>query len=110
MKLFNNDKGQVDMIPLAIYIFVLIISLYFLIFNISPLLGIIETLTYSIDPDSSLQVSGMSAGTFTNFTIAIKAFFFMITLMVVSKLIHLFLLAIKKQRYTGGNTFESDFN
>ena len=45
----------------------------------------------------------------TTFNTAKKLWYFLLIMITAVEFIHLILLAIKKQRYTGGDTYESDF-
>ena len=91
------------MIPMVVYLFILVVSLYFTIFSIAPVLNLIPELAKVMDTSGSIYVNVEGY-----YNLAVRGFFFMIAMMVGIRIIHLYLIATKKQRFTGGSS-ESDF-
>jgi hypothetical protein len=103
MNLLKDTRANTEMIPMVVYIFILTLVLFTLAFVISPSLSIIHSMSAVLDTSGSIYYDVES-----RFDLAVKAWFFLLPMMVAVKLLHLGLLAIKKQRYTGGSN-ESDF-
>ena len=102
MKLINNNSGNVEMIPMVVSMFVTTVIVYILSFIAYPILSVIGQLTPIMDVSGSLYTDVGA-----KFDFAVKAFSFLLIFIVVKPIIHLGLLAIKKQRSEG--SYESDF-
>lgn len=100
MNLKDDSRGNVEMVSMVLYLFILVISLIFVVYAVSPMFDVIHQLAAVMDTSGSLYVDVDS-----KFNMATKGFFFLVPLMVAVRVLHLMLLAIKRQRYTG----ESDF-
>ena len=100
MKLFDNDTANVEMIPKVIYLFIMAVFLYYLIMGVAPTFQVIHELSWLIDTNETFGIDPMP-----KFDDAVDAWFIYIGLLMGAGIFHLFVLAIKRQRYTD----ESDF-
>jgi len=99
-----NDKAQTELIPMTLYLFVVTAFVFTLAFVIPPAFKIVEQLNDAADPAGSIYYDVT-----TNFDLGVKMWYFILVLIVSTILIHMGLIAIKKQRYTGEYQNESDF-
>lgn len=102
MKLFKNNYGNTQMIPMVITIFVTTVTVYILSFIAFPIFSVVGQLTPLMDVSGSLYTDVGA-----KFNLSVKAFCFLLIFIIVKPIIHLGLLAIKKQRAEG--SYESDF-
>lgn len=103
MNFIKDDKASVLMIPKVVYIFILLITLFFVIVSVGPVLQLVPALTPAMDTGGSIYVN---IGAY--YDAAVKSYYLMIGIIIAVEFVHLGLLAIRKQRYTGA-TNESDF-
>lgn len=101
--MFNN-KANVEMIPMIIYIFILVIILFTIAFVVAPITSFIDDLAVIMDPAGSIY-SDIPA----KFDQSVSIWYFLLVIMIVIKLAHFGLLAIKKQKTEGTFANESDF-
>ena len=102
MKLLDESSASTQLIPMVLSIFITTIIMYVLSFVVSPIFQIVYQLTPIMDVSGSLytDVGG-------KFDTAVKAWSFLIILVIVKQLMHFGLIAIKQRRVEG--SFESDF-
>ncbi|MDF1533674.1 MAG: hypothetical protein P1P69_04125 [Methanosarcinaceae archaeon] len=98
-----NDNAQTELIPMTLYLFILTAFVFTIAFVIPPAFQIIEQMSHAADPTGSVYYDVT-----TNFNLSVKMWYFVLVMIVVTKIIHMGLLALKKQRYTGVQ-HESDF-
>lgn len=101
IEIFDNS-GNVEMIPMVLTIFITAVLAYILSFIAYPIFSIVGHLTPIMDTGGSIYTDVGA-----KFDSAVSAFSFLLIFVVVKPIIHLGLLAIKKQRSEG--SFESDF-
>jgi len=99
-----NDKAQTELIPMTLYLFVVTAFVFTLAFVIPPAFKIVEQLDDAADPTGSIYYDVPA-----KFDLGVKMWYFILVLIVSTILIHMGLIAIKKQRYTGEYQNESDF-
>jgi len=98
-----NDKAQTELIPMCLYLFIVTAFVFTLAFVIPPAFKIVEQLDEAADHSGSIYYDVPE-----KFDIGVKAWYFMLILIVSTIIIHMGLIALKKQRYTG-EQYESDF-
>lgn len=91
-----NDKAQTELIPMTLNLFIITAFIFTLAFVIPPAFTIIEQLNEAADPTGSVYYDVT-----TNFNMGVKVWFFMLVMIVATKLLHMGLIAVRKQRYTG---------
>ena len=101
--MFNN-KAQTELIPMVLNLFIVTAFLFTLALVIPPSFTIIDELDNAADQSGSIYYDVPA-----QFNKAANIWYFMLVLIVVTILIHMGLIAIKKQRYTGERINESDF-
>lgn len=99
-----NDKAQTELIPMTLNLFIVTAFVFTLAFVIPPAFTIIEGLDNAADHSGSLYYDVPA-----KFNAAANMWYFLLVLIVSTILIHMGLIAIKKQRYTGEQFNESDF-
>lgn len=99
-----NEKANVEMIPMLFYIFILVLVLFTIAFVVAPITTIIDPLAATMDTSGSLYTDIPA-----KFDQSVTIWYFLLVIMVVVKLAHFGLLAIKKQRAEGAIVNESDF-
>lgn len=99
-----DDKAQTELIPMTLYLFVVTAFVFTLAFVIPPAFKIVEQLDDAADPAGSLYYDVPA-----KFDLGVKMWYFILVLIVCTIIIHMGLIAIKKQRYTGERINESDF-
>lgn len=104
MKLIDDISGNVEMIPQTIIIGITIFVLWVLTLTVSPSFQLIPAMTAIMDVNGTYYYDVE-----TTFNTAKKLWYFLLIMITAVEFIHLILLAIKKQRYTGGDSYESDF-
>lgn len=100
MKLLEDIKGNVEMLPMVMYIFITVTFLYVLVLAVAPVTNIIYDLNNLIRPDMPYYYDIEP-----NFLSSLKAWHVLLGLSVGIMIIRLFILAIKRQRYTGESEF-----
>lgn len=100
MKLIEDIKANVEMIPMAMYLFVTVTFTYVLVLALPPVTGVVYTLIDLLDPNVPFYYDPTP-----KYDSSIKAWHVAIGIMIGIMILRMFILAIKKQRYTG----ESDF-
>lgn len=103
MNMIKNNRGNAEIIPAVVCLFIVLVCLYFTIYAISPVLSIIPMFDQYTDADSPVYVDVL-----WYFDAAVRGFAIMIGLIVGIQLLHILLLAIKKQKYSGAYN-DSDF-
>lgn len=103
MSTMFNDKAQTELVPMVLYLFITTAFVFTLAFVIPPAFQIIDQLDDAADPTGSIyyDVTG-------NFNLGTMVWFFMLVMIIATRLLHMGLIAIKRQRYTG-EQYESDF-
>lgn len=99
-----NDKAQTELIPMTLNLFIVTAFLFTLIFVIPPAFKIVEGLDNAADHSGSIYYDVPA-----KFNTAVNMWYFSLVLIVSTILIHMGLIAIKKQRYTAERQNESDF-
>ena len=99
-----NDKAQTELIPMTLYLFIVTSFVFTLAFVIPPAFKVVEQLDEAADHSGSIYYDVPA-----KFDLGVKAWYFILILIVSTILIHMGLIAIKKQRYTGEREYESEF-
>jgi len=102
-KLFN-DRANTEMIPAVVFLFITTAVLYTCAFVFPPSFEIVYALCDILDTGGSLYYDVEST-----FNLGVTMWYFMLVLMIVVQVVHIGLLAIKRQRYTGEYQNENDF-
>lgn len=101
--MFNN-KAQTELIPMIMYLFIVTAFVFTLVFVIPPAFKIVEELDAAADSSGSIYYDVPA-----KFDVGVKAWYFILVLIVGKILIHMGLIAHRKQRRTGERFDESDF-
>ena len=101
--MFTNNEAQTELVPMILYLFITTAFVFTLAFVIPPSFQIIEQLDDAADHTGSLYYDVMG-----NFDLGVKIWFFMLVMIIATRLLHMGLIAIKRQKYTG-EQYESDF-
>lgn len=99
-----NDKAQTELIPMILNLFIVTAFIFTLVFVIPPSFQIVSNLNAAADPAGSIYVDIPA-----KFDLGVKMWYFVLVLIISTLLIHMGLIALKRQRYTGERTDESDF-
>lgn len=100
--MFNN-KAQTELVPMCLYLFITTAFVFTLAFVIPPAFQIVEQLNDAADHSGSLYYDVTA-----NFNLGSMIWFFMLVMIIATRLLHMGLIAIKRQKYTG-EQYESDF-
>lgn len=100
MKLFKDENGNIEMAPMVMYIFITVTFLYILVLAVAPVTDIIFQMNDMLDPTKTYYYDIEP-----NFLSSLKAWHVLLGLSVGIMIIRLFILAIKRQRYTGESEF-----
>jgi len=100
MKLIEDLRANVEMIPMAMYLFVTVVFLYILVLAVAPVTGVIYTLIDLLDPETPFYYDPTP-----KYDASLKAWHVLLGLTVGIMILRMFILAIKKQRYTGESEF-----
>lgn len=101
--LFNDADAQTELIPMCLYLFITTAFVFTLAFVIPPAFQIIGQLDDAADHTGSLYYDVTA-----NFDLGVKMWFFVLVMIISTRLLHMGLIAIKRQKYTG-EQYESDF-
>ncbi|MBN1134088.1 MAG: hypothetical protein JXA38_04085 [Methanosarcinaceae archaeon] len=104
MKMLKDIHGNVEMIHQTLIIGITLATLWIITLVVPPIFQLIPALAATMDTEGLYYFDVVA-----KFNTAIKAWYFFLILSTAVSFVHLGLLAIKKQRYTGGNEYESDF-
>lgn len=99
-----DDKAQTELIPMTLNLFIVTAFLFTLVFVVPPAFKIVEQLDNAADHSGSIYYDVPA-----KFDVGVKMWYFILVLIVSTIIIHMGLIAIKKQRYTGERINESDF-
>lgn len=100
MKLFKDENGNIEMLPMVSYIFITVTFLYILVLAVAPVTNIVYEINDMQDP-TKIYYYDITP----NFLSSLKAWHVLLGLSVGIMIIRLFILAIKRQRYTGESEF-----
>jgi len=100
MRFFRDEKGNVEMLPMVSYIFITVTFLYILVLAVAPVTNIVYDINDMTDPAKPYYYDIEP-----NFISSLKAWHVLLGLSVGIMIIRLFILAIKRQRYTGESEF-----
>lgn len=103
MKLTKDDKAQVEMVQMAIYIFIMTVLMYAVVMIVPSVFGVVGQLDAAADTTGSLYYDVPAV-----FDQATDIWYFICIMGIAILMIHFGLMAIKKQRYTG-QADESEF-
>lgn len=95
-RFYNDTSAQVEMLQQTMYIFIVVAVLFAMSLVIPPVFAVIVQIDAVADHSGSLYYDVPAI-----FDLSVKIWGFFLVLIVVKTIIHLGLMAIKKQRYTG---------
>lgn len=99
-----NDNGQTELIPMTLNLFIVTAFVFTIAFVIPPAFTIISQLDEAADHTGSIYYDVT-----TNFDLGVKIWYFMLVMIISTIILHMGLIALKKQRYTGEQKIENDF-
>lgn len=104
MNILKDERANVEMIPKVVWLFISTAILFTTAMVFPPSFQIVYGLADTMDTGGSLYYD--VAGTFNT---AVGMWYFFLVMIIVWNVVHLGLLALKRQRYTGENRNDSDF-
>ena len=103
-KTMSDTSAQTELIPMCLWLFISTAFLFTLAFVVPPAFQVVYKMSEAMDTTGSIYYDVVS-----QFNIGVNMWYFFLVLIIVIQLIHMGLVALKKQRYTGEQHAESDF-
>ncbi|MCK5387390.1 MAG: hypothetical protein KAJ39_09390 [Gammaproteobacteria bacterium] len=104
MNILKDETANVEMIPKAVYVFISTAVLYTTAMVFPPSFQIVHALADTMDTSGSLYYDVGAT-----FDVGVMMWYFFLVMIIAWNVVHLGLLAIKRQRYTGEMRNDSDF-